>query len=261
MIDLIMWTYNGSKTLEKTLPQIEKVIPEKDIRKKIASDDNSDDDTTEVLRQYGWEVHLNPGPRGIGFNANNALSYSKTEFIACFEQDVLLADNWWKELSVELVKPENQDVAQFLGVRIPNIPTLKKFHEYRLKKLLRIGKPPLPLDQTICRKSALNDVGNFPYVPFAGMDSILSRRLQAKKWRFLVKPNIISTHLRSSIAEELHHFYQYGKAISYLDKNITEKTLRWKYYTSYLTALKIAIVMRDLSQLSFYPRLRKNMLL
>jgi hypothetical protein len=148
----------------------------------------------------------------------------------------------------------------FLGTRIPNLPVVQEFHQYRLKKLIRSGTPPTPLDQTICRSSVIKDIGGFPRVSFAGMDSILGARLKASNWKVFVDPTITSVHLRDSLDEELRHFYSYGKAIPYLSPEITENKLKRLYYQSFFTAIKIAFSTLSLDQLWFYPKIRKQIL-
>ena len=260
-LDLVIWTYNGSKKLEKTLPRIDEVIPSKVVRKKIASDDHSTDDTVEILKQHGWAVHLNQRERGVGYNANNALLKAKTEFVSCFEQDLLLARNWWAELSKELYKSENNDVALFVGLRLPNHPVAKTFMKYRNDIALNLGEPPTPMDNTILRMKAVRQVGGLPFVKFAGMDTLLRERFLTNGWRYLVKSNVVSVHLRESLKEELNHFYGYFKTNPTFDRSIDAKIKMWTLFMqSPFAAIKLALKTRDLNMLWYYPLVRKRML-
>lgn len=258
-LDFVMWTYNGAKKLEKTLPRFEKVIPSEVIRKKIASDDHSTDDTVEILKQYGWEVYLNPGKKGIGYNANNAISKTETEFVGCLEQDLWLAHNWWTELSKELYKPENNDVGMFVGLRLPNIPIARNFMRYRERRAIKEGYPSTPMDNTILRMSAVRQVGGIAFLKLSGMgiDILLRRNLIANGWRYLVKTNVVSVHLRDSLKEELDHIHGYCRTNPAFDQSKELKRKLWMIFLrSPIVAVKLALNVRDPNMVWYYPLVR-----
>ncbi|NLE06735.1 MAG: glycosyltransferase, partial [Crenarchaeota archaeon] len=60
-IDLVMWTYNGAKTIGPVLTQINKVIPTENVGQKIIVDDGSKDNTVDIAQSCGWKVIRNEG--------------------------------------------------------------------------------------------------------------------------------------------------------------------------------------------------------
>jgi len=117
-IDLVMWTKNGAGTLPLVFNRISEVIPNKFVNNRIVVDDHSTDHTREIAKSFGWNVILNEGS-GISDGANTALKYVKSEFFISFEQDLLLAKNWWEKIPKLLGK---EKVAIASGIRLPNKP-------------------------------------------------------------------------------------------------------------------------------------------
>ena len=127
-VDLVMWAKNGAETLPFVLKRIGEVIPDEFVNNRIIVDDNSTDDTREITRTFGWKVALNEGT-GISDGANTALKRVETEFFISFEQDLLLAKDWWNKVPPLLLEKENVAVAS--GIRIPDNPSvLRRLHEY-----------------------------------------------------------------------------------------------------------------------------------
>ncbi|NIW13622.1 MAG: glycosyltransferase, partial [Candidatus Thorarchaeota archaeon] len=90
-------------------------------------DDDSVDDTREIAKSFGWQVFFNEG-KGISSGANTALKHVTSDFFVSFEQDLLLAWDWWEKIP-RLLKGEKVAVAS--GVRVPNQPeALRKLQEY-----------------------------------------------------------------------------------------------------------------------------------
>ena len=57
-----------------------------------------------------WKVVLNEG-QGISDNANTALSQVSADFFISFEQDLLIAWDWWSNLECDLpINPEVSSV-------------------------------------------------------------------------------------------------------------------------------------------------------
>ncbi|TRO54958.1 glycosyltransferase family 2 protein, partial [Candidatus Bathyarchaeota archaeon] len=117
-IDLVMWTKNGSKTLQSVLKRIGEVIPEKIVGNRIIVDDNSSDNTRKIAESFGWQVSFNEGT-GISDGANTALKRVTSEYFASFEQDLLLSREWWEKIPPLLEKP---NVAAASGMRFADKP-------------------------------------------------------------------------------------------------------------------------------------------
>jgi glycosyltransferase involved in cell wall biosynthesis len=90
-----MWTFNGEKTLPAVLSRINQVVPKDRVNQKFIVDDRSKDNTVAIAKQLGWNVVRNEG-KGISDGANTALKHVETEYFCSFEQDIILAPQWWQ---------------------------------------------------------------------------------------------------------------------------------------------------------------------
>lgn len=97
-VDLVMWTFNGEKTLPAVLGRINSIVPKEFVNKKFIVDDGSKDNTVKIARSHGWGVLKNEG-HGISDGANTALKNVETNYFCSFEQDVYLEANWWNKVS------------------------------------------------------------------------------------------------------------------------------------------------------------------
>lgn len=93
-IDLVMWTLNSEKTLAVALSSINVAIPDRYVNQKIIVDGNSEYDTKEIGKAFGWQV-ITTNDRGIGKQANIALDLVETEVFASFEHDIILNPSWF----------------------------------------------------------------------------------------------------------------------------------------------------------------------
>ncbi len=93
-ISVCMATYNGQKFLRMQIESILSQLEETD--ELIISDDNSTDQTVDILREYTDKIvklHVSSGPRGINGNFNNALSLAQGDYVFLADQD----DIWHPE--------------------------------------------------------------------------------------------------------------------------------------------------------------------
>ena len=208
-VDLCLWTKNGERTLNAVLTQIEKVIPRININQKIIIDDSSSDSTRTIAKLHGWQVYMNTWG-GISNGANAALSHVETEYFCSFEQDVILASDWWRKISPLIHKP---GVAAASGIRYPSGPPgITAVFRYSAnnydKGAFTLGKT---LDNTIYRTSVLRTIGGFPKLKInAGIDLALSYKLEEEKWKWITDLSVESIHLRFGLMDEIRHQESYG---------------------------------------------------
>lgn len=96
-VDLGIWAKNGAKFLPAVLKRIDEVIPAESVAQKIFVDDASRDESREIAREYNWTIYKNT-KGGIAGGSNEVLSHVTREFFVTFEQDLLLARNWWERI-------------------------------------------------------------------------------------------------------------------------------------------------------------------
>jgi len=220
-----MWTFNGAHTLPTVLNRINRVIPAETVGKRIISDDHSNDETRRIAESHGWTVVLNEG-KGISDNANTALRSVESEFFVSFEQDLLLASDWWSKVPNALLDPL---VGAASGMRFADRPcgihalqlyVAKKYRgQAQLDSWLRgremaaftLGKT---LDNTIFRTKAVREVGGFPKLASSsGVDTVLAYEIDAAGYRWRVDYDVQSVHLRKDLRQELNHQFWYAKQL------------------------------------------------
>jgi glycosyltransferase involved in cell wall biosynthesis len=277
-VDLVMWTKNGAKTLGPVLKRINEVVPTKFVNKRIIIDDQSTDDTREIAMANGWSVVPNKGT-GISDGANTALENVKCDYFVSFEQDLLLAGNWWQKIPPIL---ENSQVAAASGMRFASQPrgvmrlqqyVARKYRgEAQLSSWLRgrqnaaftLGST---LDNTIYKTSVIRSVGGFPMVKVnAGVDTTLAYRLKLAGYVWAVDYNVQSIHLRGGLRHELRHQYWYGtqsreiwqkvEAESRQQAPISRFGIFYRFAVSPFTGLFVAYKMREATIAYIHPLIR-----
>lgn len=268
-LDLVMWTKNGAYTLPAVLKQINKVIPSEYVNQRIIVDDQSTDQTREVAVANGWKVIFNEG-KGISDGANTALREVETEFFISFEQDLLLAPDWWKKIP-EYVWSSEAAVAS--GIRFVNYPlSIKKIEEFSAEKYKLQDQPgkyfPMvkTIDNTIYKTEIIRKIGGFPYLPSSvGVDQALSQKVFAAGFKWKVDYDVHSVHLRNGLKGELSHNYWYGLFSDELERkmnnrNASTRSMVVKFLRSPIRGLEIAVKKNAPESIIIYPLMRLSYL-
>ena len=232
-IDLCMWTKEGAKTLPQVFQRINQAIPPEAVNQKFIVDDHSKDYTKEIAKLYGWEVRLNKGC-GISDGANTTLSYIETPIFASFEQDVLLAQNWWRKIWTLTNKP---NFAAASGCRFTSQPRsvnlMEQFSHQHHNQNPLYGRT---LDNTLYKTEAIREVGGYPNMKAnCGIDIVLSHLLEQKGYKWYVDYSLQSIHIKtSSILSHMKRITWYGTAENEIRNKAGLKPLNLK-----LTTLKL----------------------
>jgi glycosyltransferase involved in cell wall biosynthesis len=273
-----MWTKNGAETLPAVLKRINEVVPDEYVKQKIIADDHSIDNTREIAASYGWTVMFNEGT-GISDGANTALRNVTSDYFISFEQDLLLATDWWSKIPPLLEKPR---VGAASGMRFADKPRgVKKLQQYVAKKYrgeaylaswlrarqmaaFTLGKT---LDNTIYLTKAVKSVGGFPKIKVnAGVDTTLAYRIQQAGYYWIVDYNVQSVHMRKGLRQELKHQYWYATQLneiwSRIEKEtnkpppITRSSIMSRFVTSPFTGLFVAFKTREPTIAYIHPLIR-----
>ncbi len=201
-IDIVTWTYNSAKTLDKCLPTIDLAIPGHRVCHKIAVDGGSMDGTEEVLRRYGWTVEKS-SKKGIPYQANQALGLVDTEFFASFEHDIILNPNWFERTSTTIISDETVGAVQ--GIRLyTGSKTMQAIEEwqYRTQQF-----PPwtFSIDNVLYRTRAVRHAGGFSLECMASADGILRRNMFKTGYKWITDTTLISGHYRKNFLEQFKH--------------------------------------------------------
>lgn len=259
-----MWTKNGSETLPLVLKRIDEVIPRGAVNRRVVVDDRSSDNTREIAQDFGWDVILNEGS-GISDGANTALRQVESEYFVSFEQDLVLAADWWQKIPKYL---SNHKIAVASGVRLPNQPSVvRKIQEYSLERNERGDKTDTflygkTLDNTIYKTDVIKKIGGFPKLSIsAGVDNILAQEVDVAKFDWKVDYSVRSIHLRKSLRQELAHDYWYGTCYSTLNPLLFKHPVKLRpmvirVFFSPIRGLEIALKKKAPEAIYAYPLMR-----
>ena len=277
-VDLVMWTKNGAEVLAPVLKRINEVIPSRYVNNCMIADDHSTDGTREIAESFGWQVFFNEGT-GISDGANTVLRKVATEHFVSFEQDLVLAHDWWAKIPPLLEKPK---IAAASGMRFADKPRgVKKLQQYVAKKYrgeaylaswlrtrqmaaFTLGKT---LDNTIYRTDAVREVGGFPKIKVnAGVDTTLAYRLQQAGYYWIVDYNVQSIHLRKGLKQELSHQYWYATQLNEIwgrigqETNkpppITRSSIMSRFVTAPFTGVFVAFKTKEATIAYVHPLIR-----
>lgn len=272
-IDIVTWVKDGAWVLPRTLKRLEKVLPSECVHRKIMIDDNSNDDTRKIGKEFNWDVFSNPNS-GISAAANFALSKVDCPHFMSLEQDLFLSENWWDKISAKF---DDSKVVVASGVRFADSPQhLRKLQLYPILRYsntnsegtkvdaFRTGKT---LDNTLYHTKTMNELGGFPYLSSStGVDTVLSYKILSAGLKWKVDYSVRSIHLRSGIKRELNHqrWYGYGfneiksriKTETGLQLNETSTGFFSKLVTSPIRGLQVALKMREPRITYLYPMMR-----
>jgi len=264
-VDLVMWTKNGGETLSVVLAGIAKVIPDEFVNKRLIVDDRSTDNTREIAKAFGWDVIFNEG-KGISDGANTALKHVETECFISFEQDLLLASDWWRKVPPYL---SSSSVALASGVRFVYYPpVLKKLQEFTAANYKNEEKEGQffpyvkTLDNTIYKTKIMRTLGGFPTLTIsAGIDHVLAQRVHLSGFKWKVDYDVKSVHLRKGLGDELAHYYWYGTCSDTLERSLFKRSasarlMALRLFFSPIRGLQIALKKNAPQAIYIYPLLR-----
>ena len=268
-VDLVMWTKNGERTLPLVLRRINEVVPAESVHTRLVVDDQSSDDTVEIAKSMGWAAVSNEG-EGISDGANTALKNVETEFFISFEQDLLLAGNWWANIPSYIT---NSRVAVASGIRFVLCPeVLRKIEEYSMESYEHEERKGTyfpfvkTIDNTIYRTSVIRKLGGFPKIPSSiGVDQALSQRVFLSGCKWKVDYAVRSVHLRDGLRGELAHNRWYGMHLDELEqfmykRNVGIRSMLARLLLSPARGFDIALKKHAPAAIYTYPAIRLSLI-
>jgi hypothetical protein len=121
------------------------------------------------------------------------------------------------------------------------------------------------LDNTIYNTKIIKELGGFPKLTIAGIDTVLSFIIKVSGYDWLVDTSVCSLHIRPKVSDALKHQYTYSSAFKQtycVAEKLTGvpftekchiKTLLKRLVTSPLIGLRLAIRHREPKLVLIYP--------
>jgi len=218
-LDLVMWSYNSSSTLESCLRSIDKAIPDENVCHKIMVDGGSKDRTQETASRFGWDFYRSK-QRGIPHQANLALEKVDSDLYASFEHDIILAKDWFPRMMKLIDRP---DVAVTQGMRLVKGSKPLEAIERWMFERDRIAKWYYSIDNNLYKTEAIRDVGGYPYDCRYSVDGLLRNNVFKHGLKWLVDNDCWSSHLRTSYSSYLRHLVRVFRESNVLWDVATER--------------------------------------
>jgi len=206
--DLCIWAKNGGKVLPFSLKRIDEVIPHEVVGSKILADDHSTDETVKIAKEFNWTVYPNTFG-GLAAGASLCLQKVKTPQFISFEQDVVLARNWFEKIPSYLEDPK---VAVAQGWRISPHPVIGKID---LVNMTNPKNMKCSIDNNVYRTDVIKNVG-IPSYCGGAVDSFVQEHVEKYGYKWIVDFSVVSEHLRlDGLKEMTRRLFMYGYTYPY----------------------------------------------
>jgi len=201
-----MWAKDGASNLPQVLNRIDRVIPSGNVNKRIFVDDHSRDNSVEIAEKFGWEVYENKEGFVSG-GMREALRHVTTKFFVSFEQDLVLAKNWWPTIPNYMEDPK---VAIACGVRerFPPNRTMNAIEEFHNERFHTPAILHCSLDNTIYRTDIIRKIG-IPAKEPLSIDRVLCEGVKPVGYKSVLDKNVVSYHLREGSIMEIVHYHKH----------------------------------------------------
>jgi glycosyltransferase involved in cell wall biosynthesis len=202
-IDVCIPTLNAGKTLGVCLFAIQSVIP---YGKIIIVDGYSTDDTVDIAKTYGCEIHYCKGR--LGAARNMLMKLAGTKWFAFIDSDVMVNGDWLYKLLTHI----DDRTGAINGFGLPNNFLLSNFRKVMLFTKLELGiKQRGFTSNTLVRKEAVRGI-KLPDVKRTE-DILLQQEVEKRNWEWKMIP-VWCTHMKTGmqiIKEAKGDFFEIAK--------------------------------------------------
>ena len=214
-IEIYIPVYNGEKTIEDCLQSVfNQTLKPKKI---LIINDNSNDATLKILEQYKDRIEIinNDSNKGVSYSRNLAINILKSKYIASIDADVVISENWLKQVFLSLKKNEATLVGGKLYEKYLNNPC-NYWRSIRLKQ--NWGDKDLKDPPFIFGCNNILDTTNLPREELYNNDDDY------------FKLNGDDTELCKFLKKNNHIMYYDSKAICYHLQNDNYKSIAARYW-------------------------------
>jgi cellulose synthase/poly-beta-1,6-N-acetylglucosamine synthase-like glycosyltransferase len=226
LVSVVVCTHNGARTIQNCCEGLSKLkYPNFEV---IVVDDGSSDQTTTIVRKYGFRV-ISIDHSGLSHARNIGLQNAAGEIVAYIDDDAYPDPHWLdyivttfkstKHVGVggpNLTPPEDGLIAFCIGIS-PGNPT----HVLLTDEIAE----HIPGCNMAFRKAALDEISGFdPQFWIAGDDVDMCWRLTERGYSLGFNPAaVVWHHRRNSVLSYLRQQVHYGKAEAMLERKWPEK--------------------------------------
>jgi glycosyltransferase involved in cell wall biosynthesis len=201
-IDVTVATLNSASTIEKCLEAILANVP---VRKLILVDGESEDDTVHLASKY--PVRIIKKKALLGWTRYVQALNCRTTWIAYFDSDVYVYENWWKNISAYT----KQSVGMILGFADAPLNRLPIYDTY-LKHRAR-AEGAVAFTNTLVRRQLVLECKDKLRKVHAGEDDVIARHIRERGFQIVTIPRRLCYHDKDPYETHPRAYYRSGKSL------------------------------------------------
>lgn len=248
-VSVIVPVYNGQSTIAACVESILAQDYPKDLYEIIIVDNNSTDDTSEVVQRYPVRLVYQRKLQTPSATRNLGIQVAKANFFAFIDADCIASPTWLRSLLPPLFDP---DVGAVSGCTLAHQPVSLVQHFFSERNLLLVDDRELYIAlltcNMACRRNVVDQVGLFDeYLPTIE-DLDWGWRLQSGAGKRIVFASeaVVHHQYRSSVKGLFHAYRRYGLSEILVDtlfrgKEFSPRTPRQQLF-SMLHQVKAVII-------------------
>ncbi len=219
-ISIIVPAYNAERTMKMCIESLLNLDYPKNRYEIIIVDNNSKDNTADIIRQYPVLYLLEDQIQTSYASRNRAIKHAKGDILAFTDSDCIADSNWLKE---GVKSFEDGEVVGLGGNVLSYKPEhyIEKYQDRKKvfdrtnamsKEALKAGKANVITANAIYRRDLFSEVGLFKNEITGGGDREFSLRVQQDhKGKLVYNPDAIIYHKhRTTLFSFCEQYYRYG---------------------------------------------------
>lgn len=255
LISIIIAVKNEEKTIQKCIDSLLSLsYPNYEI---IVVDNNSDDKTLELLKQYKEKIKIlenkTPGPSAC---RNMAIKIAKGEYIAFTDGDCVVSSNWLAELMLgfqdekvvsvggsQAIPEDESDFGVMISRFLSSVGFITDYVKTNNQNIKNVEHNPSC--NVIYKRFIFDEIGFFDENLWPGEDVLLDYKIRKQGYSIFYNPNAIVYHYRqqNTLTDFMRMMIRYGEVQGILVKQ--HGLFRKIHYLPILTLFFLLIMSTD----------------
>ncbi len=195
---IIIASYNEAQNLKKCLESVQNTEYPKEYYETIVVDNNSTDNTREIVQQFSQVIYLQEHQKGASFARNTGIKQAKNEILVFLDADAFVSRNWLKNLTEPFddesigavggeIRPANEGniISEYLSISL-----FMRYHRYGVKREIR-GFPSCNL---AVRKNLISEGFDTALFKTYGEDKDICYHIIEKGYKIIFQPGATAFH-------------------------------------------------------------------